>query len=169
MPRKTKEVAGLFGRDLDKKYVIGELSAREAEAWGGRMMEAITKSGYPIFDALNFTGGNMAALATVGLGVVVSAQWSLAGPLHAEIIDRCVARLLPDNKTRGAKIDGRVDPIGRLLDEDIEEIQTLLLLRSEVFELHTGFSFAATLSPKWEEFKAAFLRSNSTATQTSDP
>jgi hypothetical protein len=144
-----------------------EMPARDAERWGRRMLNAMTKSGYPIFEALNFSAGSMAALATLGIGVMAAADVTLAEPLHDEMLDRCVARVTQDGRVRGTRVLGFPDPIGKLLDEDIEEVATLLFLRNEVFELHTGFSFAAKLSPKFNEFLAA-MNQPSTTTQMSE-
>lgn len=170
--RKSKTVTvptdDLENRDKGKTFIIREMPARQAESWGLRMMEALAKSGVYIPDNLGSAG--LAGVAVLGLNAILGAPFEKTGPLLDEMFRDCIT-YVPDPAnpviTRGANPVSGPPSVGPLVDEDIEEVKTRLLLRSEVFELHTGFSAAAFLSGKWAEMMAAML--SSSLTPTSDP
>ena len=93
----------------------------------------------------------MAGLAVIGLRAFTAMSFDVAEPLLDEMME-CVA-FVPD--------PSRVDQISRqpivrpLVEDDIDEVATLLALRSEVFEVHTGFSVAAFMSTLGTKAKAA--------------
>lgn len=172
--RKTKEItvpSQGYGRDAGKVFVIVEQAAAVGEQWAARAVEALAKSGVTMPDMVE--GGGLAALWTIGLRAFLGAPAALVIPLMDEMFVACVS-VVPNPKdpkvVRGAGIPDGADraaakPVGPLVPEDTEEIRTRLLLRSEIVELHTGFSAAAFLSQKWAEAQAAasILRTTETS------
>lgn len=166
MARKVKDVTiDTPGRDLGKTFRITEMNPRKGEKWAGRVLFAAAKSkGVDDAEANGMALAGMAGLATLGVRSLTSIPWEDAEPLLDEMLT-CVS-FVPD--------PGRVDqttmlPYARPLiedGEDIEEVGTLLSLRSEVIELHTGFSPAVFLSKLGAAAKAKL---NGTNTETSAP
>ena len=161
--RKTLVIAA-EGRDKGKAFVLCEMPARQAEAWGIRMMEALGRSGVAVPDGV--AQGGLAGLASLGFRALLGAPWALTGPLLDEMFEACVSYQPSPKVLRGAGLP-ETPAVGPLIDDDTEEIATRLLLRSEVFELHTGFSVAAWLSRLWERSQAA-LAAASSITPTSE-
>jgi len=122
------------GRDKGKKYQIMEMSALKAEKWAARAFLALAHAGVEVPDEVK--GAGMAALAVVGLRALGNVSWGEAEPLLDEMME-CV-QFMPDTKHPGL--------VRELYNDDIEEVVTLALLRSEVFELHTGFSLAGAVN-----------------------
>lgn len=153
--RKTKIVTMPkdAGRDAGKTFLLTEMSADQGERWAIRALFAMASNGLDIPPGVMQLG--MGALVAVGLRSILSMQFDEALPLLEEMMG-CV-ELVPDPSRKD---------ITRPLDrEDIEEVFTRLTLRSEVFELHTGFSIAALLSELGK--RAATPESNGSNTQTS--
>lgn len=133
--RKSVEVvipADDPGRDKGKTFVINEMSAWDAEAWGTRAYGAMVRSGLKTPSTGALTG--MAAIAVYGVSAFMAAPWTEVQPLLREMIDSCV------------KVKETAFPLGRpLTADDIEEVTTLLRLREEAVKLHTDFSLAANV------------------------
>jgi hypothetical protein len=134
--RRTKEVLipgerseELGQRDNGKRFLLTEMPADQAERWATRLYLAMSRSGLDLPDGMTDWGAILAYGALRGLG---SIQWSDAEPLLAEMWG-CV-QIVEPMITRHPTAD------------DIEEVTTRYRLRSEVIELHTGFSPAAMLS-----------------------
>jgi hypothetical protein len=121
------------GRDAGKSYKITEMPAWKAEKWGLRVMAAVGRSGMFVPDAVLQRG--LAGVAIVGLRGLMMMQFADAEPLLDEMMT-CVER-------------AEAKAVRALVDDDIEEVVTFLKLRSEVLEVHTGFSMAAYLSEQW--------------------
>ena len=137
MARKTKTITipqAEGNRDSDKTFLITEMSAAQSEKWALRALGAIANSGMEIPPDVMRLG--MGTLVAVGFKGLLTMQFDDAEPLLDEMM-QCVV-IVPDPKNPNI-----VRPVD---DEDIEDIATRLMLRSEVFELHTGFSPAAFLS-----------------------
>lgn len=133
--RKTKEITiTAEGRDKGNRYLITEMPASQAEEWAWRAFSAIARAGVDI--PPNIAEMGMAGIVIVGFNKVFAAHFDDAKPLLDQIMG-CVQSVQPA-LTRA------------LIEDDIEEVATRLLLRSEVFELHTSFSLAAFLSQTWE-------------------
>jgi hypothetical protein len=144
MARKVKTVViDQDGRDKGKHFLLTEMAAMQAEKWAMRALLALGQSGIDIPDDIAETG--MAAIAAFGIKTIASVEFEAAAPLMDEMLE-CVT-IIPDpskpNVTRN------------LIEDDIEEVKTLALLRGEVLELHTGFSIAAELSKLREAAKAS--------------
>ena len=133
--RKTKTITlpVSAGRDTGKTFVLTEMSADKAERWSFRAMFAMSSNGVDIPPEV--MGMGMGALFAIGVRSILTMQFEDALPLLDEMME-CV-QVLPDPK--------RPDITRPLDSDDIEEVSTRLMLRSEVFELHTGFSIAAFL------------------------
>jgi hypothetical protein len=131
--RKTAEIAiEGSGRDAGKVFRLTEMSATRAEDWGMRAVMAMTRAGNGLEDGILSLG--MAAVARVGIKAFFSMQFVEAKPLMDELM-ACV-QIKPD----------RSKPFFRdLIEDDIEDPMTRLRLKSDVLELHTGFSVAAAL------------------------
>jgi hypothetical protein len=116
------------GRDVNKTFYIKEMSALKAERWATRALLALLKSNVDIPEDIAQAG--MAGVAAVGLRAFGGIDFSNAEPLLAEML-ACV-QIIPDASR----------PMVRraLVEDDIEEVTTLLRLREEVLSLHTGFS-----------------------------
>lgn len=136
MARKTKiiRIPADSGRDGGKTFLLTEMSAAEAEKWAIRAVSAIANGGLDIPPDVIQMG--MSALVAIGFRGLLTMGFGDAEPLLDEMMD-CV-QIVPDPK--------KPDIVRPADDEDIEEVTTRLMLRSEVFELHTGFSPAGFLS-----------------------
>ncbi len=123
------------GRDKGKAFIVREMSARQAEWWGARLLSAMARSGVDIPD--DIAGAGMAGVAAVGIKfVLASFGMSEVKPLLDEMFDTCIT-VVPDphrpEVTRGA------GGVGPLTDDDIEELATLARLRREALMLHLDF------------------------------
>lgn len=145
--RKHKVVTiAADGRDAGKSFLLVEKSAYEAEKWATRALLALSQAGVEVPDDAARSGALGILLA--GLEAFKALPFDAAEPLLDEMLT-CIA-FVPDPN----KIDPQTErPIYRALmrgddfnDGDIAEVATLLKLRSEVLELHLGFSMTAALS-----------------------
>lgn len=150
-------------RDKGKAFFLSEMPPRKAEKWAARALLAFGRAsnaevGADFREALADAG--MAGVAALGIRAFTALSFEDAEPLLDEML-QCIS-VVPDP----ARVDQTTRlPYSRpLMDEDIEEVSTLLTLRSEVLELHTGFSVAAFLSRLGQAAKSKF---NSSGTPTS--
>lgn len=145
-------------RDAGKTFVITEMAATKAEKWATRALLALSRSGVELDPEI--LKGGVAGLAVAGIRAITSVAFYDAEPLLDEMM-QCV-EVLPD-------LD---KPMVRrpLVENDIEEIGTRLLLRSEVVNLHVGFSIAAELSKLGAAAKADLNSANTrTSPELSEP
>lgn len=128
MARKTKVFIAQEERDKGKQFLITEMAAFRAERWARRVLMGLSRSKAPPPEGVLEMG--MAGLSYFGIRAFMSMDFDEAEPLMAEMME-CVS-VIPDprNPTFSRPMD----------DEDIEEVLTIAQLRSEVIELHTGFS-----------------------------
>lgn len=130
MARKTATVLiEDAGRDQGKTFLIREMSAHRAERWATRALMALAKAGVQVPDDL--AGAGLAGIAAIGMQALGSLSFADAEPLLDEMM-ACVSVVPSPNVVRP------------LIEDDIEEVLTRLKLRVEVFNLHTGFSLAAS-------------------------
>lgn len=134
MARRTKVWTANDGRDKGKQFLITEMCAFDGDRWARRAMSAIARSGEQVPAEIMEAG--MDGLKYYTLRSFVAMEFDDSEPLMAEMM-QCV-EIIPDD--RHPNITRPVQ------SEDIEEVKTILELRSEVFELHTGFSVTAWLS-----------------------
>jgi hypothetical protein len=88
----------------------------------------------------------LAGLAFIGVGAIAGLKFEDVEPLMDEMFASCVA-IVPDparpSVFRGAgRLEGGAGPVGPMVEDDIEEVSTLLQLRKAILELHLGFSLA---------------------------
>lgn len=140
-------------RDAGKHFFLTEMDADQGERWAARAFFAMAKNGADIPPEL--MGMGMGAIVAVGIRSILTMAFEDAMPLLDEMM-QCV-QIVPDPR--------KPDVVRAIDADDIEEVSTRLLLRSEVFELHTGFSPAAFLSELGQ--KAAARNSPTQSAQTS--
>lgn len=155
--RKTKDVKiEMEGRDLGKVFRITEMSAVAGEWWATRAFLALANSGVDLGEVPE--GAGMAGLAMVGIRALGTIKAADAKPLLDEML-MCV-RIVPDpDKNPTFSRD--------LVEEDLEEIATIIHLRSEVFELHTDFSIRDAISRSLAERDLVSTQTTSGGSPTS--
>lgn len=121
-------------RDAGKMFFLQEKSAMETEQWAERALLAMASGGVDIPSEVLRMGAG--AVVAAGFRSLMHVSWHDAKPLLDEMME-CVS-FVPDPANKN--VQRGVDP------EDIDEVSTLLKLRTEVIELHTGFSIADFLS-----------------------
>jgi hypothetical protein len=139
--RKTKVVAVPKlvenHRDLGKQFLLTEWPAARAEKWGIKMLFSLNREGGQI--PMDLAGIGIEGVAILGLNTF------LRGNINSEEIIPLLDELLECVQIiRDPKHPDIPSPL--VSDDDIEDIATRLWLRSEVLELHTGFSPADALS-----------------------
>ena len=122
------------GRDAGKCFLLTEKDAVSSEKCATRALLAIANAGVDIPPEVLRMGAG--AVVAAGVRAMTSMAFADAEPLLDEMM-QCVA-VVPDHK--------RLDVVRPLDGEDIEEVRTMLLIRSGVIDLHVGFSIADFLS-----------------------
>lgn len=140
------------GRDEGKVFHIREMPATRAEKWAMRALLAVARSGVELPD--DFVGMGMQGIAIIGIRAITKIAFEDAEPLLDEMME-CVS----------IKPDPRNPAIVRpLIEGDVEEIATLILLRQEVINLHISFFTAGDPS---KSISTASPESPSSNTKTS--
>jgi len=124
--RKTLKVT-LTDRGEEKRFLITEMSATDTEEWAIEMFFTLANAGVDIPDGLTEMG--FAGIAQIGLQALGKVPYEKAKPLLARMME-CV-QFMPNLE------DDRI--VRQLIESDIEDVQTRLKLRKEVFSLHTDF------------------------------
>lgn len=106
------------------------MSATRAEKWALRVISAAARAGVDLPD--DATSGGMQTLAIVGMQAILRASFTDLEPLLDEMLE-CVT-IKPDKDNHMI--------VRKLIDDDIEEMRTLIELRRAILELHLGFSLA---------------------------
>lgn len=122
-------------RDNNLIFVLTEMPAEQAEMWGFRALNVLATSGAQVpGDPLSM---GMAGIARMGYQALGNLPMHMVADLLREMFE-CVA-VLPDPKL----------PLMTRPPEpnDIREVPTRVLLRKEVFLLHTDFLATDELSP----------------------
>ena len=135
MSRRTVDYAvAAEGRDKGKVFRITEMSATQGEMWATRAFLALAQSEVEIPDEIEEMG--MAGIATIGMKAFSKVSFKDAKPLLDEMFE-CV-QIVPDSR--------HPNVVRGLVEDDIEEVGTRLLLRREILHLHLGsFPNAALL------------------------
>lgn len=153
--RKTMPVTiAAEGRDQGKQFTVTEMPARQTERWAFRALFTLSKF---MNIPEHIMSAGMAGVAQLSPQVMLSVPFEQIEPLLDEMM-ACV-KIVRDPR--------HPEMAFPLTDDDIEEIATLLFLRSKVWELHTGFSWADALS-RWMSAKTQ-LQPDSSNIQTSPP
>ena len=125
--RKEIDYQAEYGRDAGKLFRITEMSAVKAEKWCLRAFFMLLNAGVEVPD--DVASGGFAGLMAMGLEAFTRVPYEAALPLWDELME-CV-KYIPTPK--------QPNLTRPLIDEDVEEVQTLLKLRKTVFDLHIEF------------------------------
>lgn len=112
------------GRDTGKVFVLTELSPVASEKWATRALFAMLNAGVDIPE--NIAAAGLAGIAAMGIGALTKMPYESAEPLLDDMM-QCIQIRPSPTITRN------------LIDDDIEEVSTLLTLRKEIFNLHMSF------------------------------
>lgn len=125
------------GRDQGKIFKITEWDVFTAEKWAARLICAMVRGGVDVPEGVLDMG--MAGVTYLGARALGNIQYEDAEPL----LDMMLSRIeyCPDQSK--PELTRKLGSAGAV---DILELKTLFILRSEVIELHTGFSVAGELS-----------------------
>lgn len=137
-------------RDGGKTFVITEVSAVQAEEWGLRAMMALGTSGLVVPKELASAG--LIGAAIIGYQAFMGAKWEAVSPLWQEMLPQCVQY----EPSPGVRM-----PWNAIL---VEEVSTLLKLRQNILELHTGFTLAELAQRLAASSSALRLSSQNTST-----
>ena len=124
MARKQASFVAQTGRDQGKEFLITEMSATQAENWAFRVILAIGNAGIEIPD--NLASQGMAGLMAVGYMNLLKIPFDAAKPLLDEMMG-CV-QIVPSANIKRP-----------LIEDDIEEVKTRLLIRKAIWDLHMDF------------------------------
>lgn len=113
------------GRDKGKQFQLTEADTFATEAWCARAIFAAMNAGVDIPE--NIASAGLAGVMSLGLKGLQRIPYDVAKPLLDEMLT-CVKYKVAGGVTRDLGYDG-----------DIEEMTTLLRLRKEIVQLHTGF------------------------------
>lgn len=148
MARKTLTIAiDAEGRDKGKTFLLTEMPASKGEKWAARALLALARGGIEVPE--NIAGLGLAGIAIVGVQALSGLEWELAEPLMDEMF-ACI-QIIPD-ASRPAVVRG-------LVEDDIEEIKTRIMLRKEILTLHVEFFMDAALLKQARDMVAAALPS----------
>jgi hypothetical protein len=118
-------------RDKGRQYVLTEMSATDQELWAARVFFAMAKGGIEIPDDIKKSG--MSGLSRFATELVGKLNFDDAQILLGELFT-CV-QFIPDNANPSF--------FRPLVESDIEELSTRLVLRKALLELHFSFIKAA--------------------------
>ena len=146
MARKTKTLVIESGRDQGKSFLITEMPVTRADKWANTALLAMLRGGVDvgnvnfglIADTLQKKEGDAPEIDSMG-GMLEIARVSIAGlgnvteqvgqDLLEQLINDCVQVI-----SSGGVVRSMLS-----IDEEIEDIKTLWMLRKEAFLLHIDF------------------------------
>jgi hypothetical protein len=157
MPLKTKDIVippqvegARENRDAGKVYRLTEMPALKAERWARHAVSACNRTDLNVTD-------ETARLGMLGF-YLVGFQALAGGDVQG--IDALMDEMMGQIQIVASA--GVVRPA--IADGDIEEVQTIVMLRKELLELHMGFTFAELALSLAQQAKQT---QDSQATQTS--
>jgi hypothetical protein len=129
--RKTKLVTiETPGRDQGKSFLVTEMSALRGERWATRAFHEIMKAGG---NADGYTAGaGWEALAIAGYKAFGKLDVNVIEPLWDELLT-CITRVEDHSRPEVQR---------PLVESDMAEIATIVLLKFEAFSIHANFSQA---------------------------
>lgn len=156
MARKTKEISiTAEGRDKGKRFFLTEMSAAAAERWARKALAGINVRYPGAFQAVAQNGASaLAGTDPLNLLECIPEELFDEAMKCVQIIDNGGKRTLRqwtdqqrelENALRRAYPDGNPYK-GTEVDDDIEDVATITLLRAELWNLHMDFSGAASPS-----------------------
>ena len=122
MAREVRYITAEKGRDKGRVYEITEMSAYDTERWAMRALFALANAGVDIGEVDAADG--FAGIAQLGLAALQQLPFEAVTPLMDSMF-QCV-KFSPK-----PGVDAR-----DLVDNDIEEVSTRVMLRGEIFKLH---------------------------------
>lgn len=131
MPRKTTIVTIKEGRDADKVFRITEWPCLQTEHWIMRAWFGLGKAGVELPPEL------------LSVGAVPIAYW-IASHIHL-MPSRLGIRLADEMMQCVTRVEDKLER--SLVESDIEDVSTRLLLKKEVLKLTFGF-FGFAVSPR---------------------
>lgn len=135
--RKKEVVVSPYGRDAGRHFLITEASAMAAEKWSWRLFLAVKGTSAEV--PSEYAAYGIVEVARRGINAFLASDIEMAKlePLLDEMMD-CV-KIVRDPSV--------IDPVTgmplatpMITSDDIQEVQTLGWLRSEVLRIHTNFS-----------------------------
>ncbi len=130
------------GRDFQKKFVITEMPASQAERWGTRALMGMVKGGAQVPDEIVEIGGMAGVAAMAGLGRrMIAAAASAFASMPFDVAEPLLDEMMGCVLSQPNPADPRITRV--LTETDIEEVQTRVKLRAEVLKLHLDFLPAA--------------------------
>lgn len=139
--RKTEEVwVTGDGRDYGKLYVITEMPARQAEMWAFKAFNALARSNVQIPDTV--VGAGIVGVWVLGVKMLFAMDFATMPELLEEMM--ACAQFCPDpvgNRNFLRPLVG-----DQAIDDDVEEVETRIHLREQIFKLHVGFTPAEAIS-----------------------
>lgn len=133
----TVTVPAWGGRDDGKQFLLKEMPAAQAEKWGWRAVLALKGTSAQIPESIAHYGMIAVAIRGINSFLASDVDFTKLEPLLDEMMT-CVSII----RDPGARDRSTNQPIATPLvsPDDIEEVQTIGWLRSEVLRLHTNFS-----------------------------
>lgn len=141
MARKTKTVTIESGRDQGKSFLITEMPVTKADKWANTALLAMMRGGVDVGNvdfgsvrdsitgqSIDPTGGmlELARISIAGLGNVTE---QVGQDLLDQLINDCIKVVSSSGVARELLS----------IDEEIEDLKTLWVLRKEAFLLHIDF------------------------------
>lgn len=120
------------GRDKGKVFVVKEMSAWAIEKWSYRLLLALARAGV---DIKTIEGTGTAGLAMAGILAMPQLDFRDAEPLLDEMSEYFYARPDPARPETERPIFRTANGEG----DDVQEMTTLLTLRTAFMEMHTRF------------------------------
>lgn len=145
------------GRDLGKTFHIREMGAMQAEKWALRALRAAVKGGADLGPEVVAAG--VQGIVIAGIQALFHSAPEDIEPLLDEMM-ACVT-IKPDPKNPAIQRP--------LIEDDIEEVRTLIDLRMEVLKLHTDFFGAASPSTSEPEISQSPASPNTPMSRTRAP
>ncbi len=144
MARHVKGWNATHGRDNGKRFIITEAASDQGERFATRLLLALANAGAKLPEGTLEAGMmgvtlSVPALIVTGIRALQGLEYAEIAPLLDEMMT-CV-KFVPFGQP-----DVSAVPVEQGTMSQIEEVATRLQLRREIFELHTGFSWAALLS-----------------------
>lgn len=142
--RKKELVVSPFGRDQGRHFLITEASAMAAEKWAWRLFLAVKGTNAEVPPEYSAYGIVEVARRGINAFLASDIDFEKLEPLLDEMMG-CV-QLVRDPSVIDA-VTGMPVATPMTLSDDIQEVQTIGWLRSEVLRVHTNFSVVeATLA-----------------------
>lgn len=141
MARNTLElVIQAEGRDKGKLFIITEMSARKAEMWGAKALNALARSNVQIPDSV--MGAGIVGVWVMGVKMLFAMDFVIIPELLDEMM--ACAEFCPEPI---GNPNYRRSLVGDLaVEDDVEEVATRIHLREQIFKLHVGFTPAEAIS-----------------------